>query len=139
NIGTGGSVTIRDAGHETSLVDSGSGGPTSGPGRGPLVGVWVGQVSHTITSIDDNGPEAPPEHVVLVVEESDGGVSGSIVFGEGQPPPRATEPSIFYPPVTPSTDIAEQYAQYTDLIANPYDGQPYSLFHVHRTATRLGF
>jgi hypothetical protein len=101
--------------------------------------VWVGEVEHAVTAIENSGPAAGPEHVVLVLSEADGGVSGSIVFGDHSPPPPATNPDAFYPPITPAPIGALQTGQFIALLQEPFDGDPYSLFDVRQTATRITF
>jgi hypothetical protein len=104
-----------------------------------LVGVWVGEVEHTVTAIENSGPSAGPEHVVLVLSNADGRLSGSVVFGDHSPPQPATDPEAFYPPITPAPTGALQTGQFIALLRQPFDGEPYSLFDVRQTATRITF
>ena len=143
---------MRDTGRGStrSVVDAGPDAPApldagrdaarlADAARGDRVEVWVGQVEHKITSLGDHGPDAPPEHVVLALFDRDGLAGGSIVFGSGPEPPKATDPNSFYPPLTPASTREEQEWQVNDMTGRPFDGQPYSLFNVHKTGMRLTF
>jgi hypothetical protein len=58
--------------------------------------------------------------------------SGSIVFGQGAPPPPATDPAAFYPPTDPA-----QADRWSFPLQGPYDGFAYSLLDVRLDATGL--
>jgi hypothetical protein len=91
NGGGGGSgATGGSSGSAASGGSGGSGGSIDGgAGDASLVGTWKGYVeAHTFSS----GSDA----VALVI--TDGAPNGRIVFGQGTPPPPATDPDVGYPP-----------------------------------------
>jgi hypothetical protein len=141
DAGSGSTGGISDVGPDASArVDAGQDAAMiADGGHEDPAEVWVGQVAHKVTSFGDNGPDAPPEHVVLALFHADGVVGGAIVFGNGPRPPKATDPAAVYPPITPPSTLAEQERQLDELVAGLFDGQPYSLFNVHRSEARMTF
>jgi hypothetical protein len=117
-------------------VDAGEAtGTGSGAARalGPQTEVWVGQVARQVTIQDTQGIDAlTPEHVVLVLSTNQTGTSGSVVFGDREPPPAATDPSAFYPPMGSFDPL-----WYEELIEEPFNGFPYTLVDLELKDGRL--
>jgi hypothetical protein len=61
-----------------------------------------------------------------------GGTSGSVVFGDREPPPAATDPSAFYPPLGSFDPL-----WYEALIEAPFNGFPYTLLDLDIRDGRL--
>lgn len=151
--GDGGSLS--GIGGTIAAPDSGTGGVTDAGGATGTGGasafdtsvdltsaetqVWVGEVDGTVSFglplTDEDHPV--PEHVVLVLK-GDAADPGSLVIGGDPPPPKATDPSVFYPPLT-GEDPDGTYTVAEELLARPYDGFPYSLLALDRTETTITF
>lgn len=102
--------------------------------------VWVGEIDRTVTFEIPLIPDSPePEHVVLVLKGSDDVDQGSLVIGSDPPPPKATDPNVFYPPLTLQDGGAGTEEVARELMSSPYDGFPYSLLALDRTETSVTF
>jgi hypothetical protein len=95
--------------------------------------VWVGETTSWVTYPDPVTFDRP-EHVVLVLNPEGSKDRGSIVLGDRPPPPPATDPDAFYPPID-----GDGYSIANFLKQFPLEGQPYTLLDVWQTDARLTF
>lgn len=105
----------------------------AGPSGGPTSEVWVGLVQHAVT-FPESTPEnfGVPQHVVLVITHASSGDTGSIVFGENPPPPKATDPEAYYPP-------GFAWDSWNSLEQQPVNGATYTALEMRWEGNRLTF
>jgi hypothetical protein len=106
---SGGSPSDSGANSDDSLVDG-----TPDAVGDPLVGVWEGNLVGYVF------PSGSTKIVLTFAKSTDGTYVAGIQFGEGPPPPPATDPSVGYPAgVTPATPPEKHfYAEGFDYTAN---------------------
>lgn len=88
--------------------------------------VWVGQVETTVTypEVVDDPPELSPQKVVMILDRVASGVTGTITFGSGHPPPAPTDPDLPYPP---GAEAEFAFINSSNLAFCPYDAFEYSI------------
>lgn len=118
------------SGGNTAVASSGgaSVSPVDAGQSSQITEVWVGQIAHPITFSEYFRSVTKPQHVVMVLA----GSIGSIVFGEDPPPPKATDPDVFYPPLKP-----EDYPDWQSIDGFPLNGFPYTLLDLRVEDGRL--
>jgi hypothetical protein len=146
----GGNTLTRDAWVEerpTGSEDAGVGLPNwKGPGvLSPETGdagapvfsssteVWVGQAEAPVTfpSKSTDGGASSPERILLIVQRRPTGITGTITFGTGAPPPPPDGPDVLYP----IGRVAN--TSFLSWLVKPIDGFTYSLRSVLMDAPRV--
>lgn len=114
----GGAGGTAGSGGEAS---SGGGGGLSSAAGGAATEVWVGKVQRSITYDDHEDGVETPQNVVMVLQRSAGGIlSGSVLFGDREPPGTPTDPEAFYP-------VLDDYTLWQTMKHAPLDGFAYTL------------
>jgi hypothetical protein len=94
--------------------------------------VWLGQAERQVTVPlgSTDGGASSPERILLIVQRRPSGITGTITFGTGAPPPPPEGPDVLYP-----IGRVANTAYWLWLI-EPMDGFTYSLRSVHINARR---
>lgn len=97
----------------------------------PPVEVWIGESDLPLTIAPGGPPSIEAARLVLILQQTRDGITGTITFGEAPPPPPPTDPDELYP----QGRVAN--FNFSGWLAYPIEGFEYTLGIVRRQDTVL--